>query len=115
MASETAVQQNIRLALGKRPDVRLFRNNVGMAETSDGRVVRFGLCKGSSDLVGWKSVAVTPDMVGKRVAVFIALEVKAGKGRTTEAQRAFLDRVAVDGGIAGVARSVGEAEALLCR
>jgi ribosomal protein S19 len=38
--------------------------------------VQFGLCKGSADLIGWKRVTVTPEMVGSTVAVFTSIEVK---------------------------------------
>jgi hypothetical protein len=109
---ETVIQQNIRLALGKISNVRVFRNNVGSVKTDDGRVVNFGLCKGSSDLVGWQSVTVTPDMVGQKIARFVAIEVKSQKNKPTPQQQAFIDRVNADGGIAGIARSADEAEAL---
>ncbi|MGZ8158379.1 MAG: VRR-NUC domain-containing protein [Methylobacter sp.] len=112
--AETVLQQNIRLALGKLPGVRLFRNNVGQAETSDGSVIQYGLCRGSSDLVGWKTVEITPDMVGQRVAIFTAIEIKTAKGRMSELQQNFINRVQLDGGISGVARSIEDAEAL-CR
>lgn len=112
--AETVLQQKIRLALGKIPGVRIFRNNVGQAETSDGSVIQYGLCRGSSDLVGYVSTEITPDMVGQRVAIFAAIEIKTGKGRVSETQQNFIDRVQFDGGIAGVARSIEEAEAL-CR
>ena len=112
--AETMLQQNIRLALGKLPGVRMFRNSVGQAETSDGRVIQFGLCRGSSDLVGYVSTEITPDMVGKRVAIFTSIEIKTKHGRVSELQQNFIDRVQLDGGISGVARSIEEAEAL-CR
>jgi hypothetical protein len=111
---ETVLQQQIRAALGRLPGVRIFRNNVGSAETSDGRFIQFGLCKGSSDLIGWTSVEITPDMIGQRVAIFTALEVKAGRGRASGVQQAFINRIEQDGGIAGIVRSVEDAEAL-CR
>ena len=61
---ETNIQQRIRLALGTREDVRLFRNQVGqLPDPRTGRPVQFGLAKGSADIVGWKTVEVTPDMV----------------------------------------------------
>jgi hypothetical protein len=110
---ETVIQQNIRLALGKLPSVRMFRNNVGQAITQDGRPIQFGLCKGSSDLIGWKSITVTPEMVGQKVAVFTAIECKAGRNKPTQQQRAFISRVLTDGGIAGVAYSVEDAEAII--
>lgn len=57
-----------------------------------------GLCKGSSDLIGWKQIVITPDMVGKTIAIFTALEVKYGSTRTTEEQQNFIDQVNKSGG-----------------
>ena len=113
LVSEMAVLRKVLDACG-RGEVRLFRNNVGALEDKNGRIVRYGLCKGSSDLIGWRSVMVTPDMVGQRVAVFVALEVK-DKGRLTQEQQVFLGVVACAGGIAAEVRSVEDAEAALRR
>lgn len=122
--SEAAIQDDIRLAVGGR--AVLFRNNTGMAWSGDARrlpdgsvLVRNprpfhgGLCRGSSDLVGWRSVEITQDMVGQRVAVFCAIEVKSPRGRTTEEQQTFLANLRAAGGFAGLARSVQDALAAL--
>jgi hypothetical protein len=107
---ETKIQQEIRLGLGMRDDVRLFRNQVGqLPDPRTGRPVQFGLAKGSADLVGWKTITVTPDMVGKEVAIFTSIEVKALKGRATENQQAWMNCVEKAGGIAGIARSTEDA------
>jgi hypothetical protein len=110
-SNELAVQNTIRLAVG-RGRTRLFRNNSGALKDANGRLVRYGLCTGSSDLIGWHTVTITPDMVGQQVAVFTAIEVK-DKGRPTAEQLQFIDVVRAAGGRAGVARSVAEAEAIL--
>ena len=92
------------------PGVRLFRNNCGALKDADGRLIRFGVANpGGSDLIGWRSVTVTPDMVGQKIAVFLAIEVKGERGRATDEQRRFIDRVRLDGGLAGIARTVGDA------
>ena len=107
---ETKIQQEIRLGLGTREDVRLFRNQVGqLPDPRTGRPVQFGLAKGSADLVGWKTVTITPDMVGQEVAVFASIEVKTPTGRPTQYQQAWLSAVEKAGGIAGIARSVDDA------
>lgn len=107
---ETKIQQEIRLGLGMRDDVRLFRNQVGqLPDPRTGRPVQFGLAKGSADLVGWKTITVTPDMVGKEVAIFTSIEVKALKGRATQHQQAWMSCVEKAGGIAGIARSTEDA------
>ena len=107
---ETKIQQEIRLGLGTRDDIRLFRNQVGqLPDPRTGRPVQFGLARGSADLVGWKTIEVTPDMVGQRLAVFTSIEVKTPGGRPTQYQKAWLRAVDNAGGIAGIARSVDDA------
>jgi hypothetical protein len=120
--SEQNTQQSIRLALSSG-DSRVFRQNVGLAWSGssvvrlpngkvlieDARPIHVGLCKGSSDLIGWKTVTITPDMVGSQVAVFLAVEVKGPKTRISPEQTNFIDRVASAGGLAGIARSVEDA------
>jgi hypothetical protein len=112
MTSEQHIQQRIRLACNRGP-TRLWRNNTGRLRDERGQLVTFGLCPGSADLIGYRTVVVTPDMVGQRLAVFAAVEVKATKGRPTPEQTAFLEHIRDAGGIAGIARSVDDAESLL--
>jgi hypothetical protein len=90
---ETNIQQLIRLEAHKY-DITIFRNNVGQFENKAGRWVRFGLCKGSSDLIGWHN----------KTGRFVAIEVKRPSEKVREDQQNFLDKVKAAGGIAGVAR-----------
>lgn len=107
--SESAIQQRIRLALS-RAGVVMHRNNVGAYRDETGRVIRYGVGHpGGSDLIGWTPTVITPDMIGRTVAVFTAVEVKAPKGRPTDAQINFLAQVLNAGGLAGIARSADEA------
>ena len=115
--SESATLQRIKLAVGGRPDCRVFRNQVGQGwygklisgpAPINGRVVldgarplKAGLCPGSSDLVGWRTI--------NGVARFVAIEVKSEREQTTEAQDFFLHAVRRAGGVGIVARSVEEA------
>jgi hypothetical protein len=124
--SEGDNQANIMLALG-RGATRLFRNHVGQGWTGkfartegpftillEARRCTFGLCVGSSDLVGWKTVTITPDMVGQRVALFTAIEVKRNTGGvTSEDQSKFVTAVRMAGGLAGVARNPDEARVIV--
>lgn len=105
---ETNIQQRIRLHLSNLR-CKLFRNHVGVIKDQNGRTHRFGLYKGSSDLIGWTPVEITQDMVGSTVAVFTAIEVKTPKGRPSREQKSFIAAVARDGGFAGVARSPDQA------
>jgi hypothetical protein len=82
--SEAAVQANVRLkaaALGWH----LWRNNLGAAELKRGGFVRFGLANDSpklnavlksADLIGHRPHLVTPEDVGRTLAVFLSIEVK---------------------------------------
>ena len=110
--SEHEIQQRIRLACG-RGAVRLWRNNTGALVDQQGRFVRFGLCKGSSDLIGLRSLEITTELVGLRLAQFVALEIKTAQGVLRPEQQAFLRLVQQLGGVAAVCRSVEEAEQLL--
>lgn len=113
----------LRLSAGS---TRLFRNNVGEAWMGLPRTlltggiviakpvrVKFGLVKGSCDLIGWHSVTVTPDMVGQTVAVFVGIEVKSAQGKVRPEQQTFIDAATAAGARVGVARSVEQAEAIL--
>ena len=110
--SEHEIQQRIRLACGRGP-VRLWRNNTGALVDQQGRFVRFGLCKGSSDLIGLRQLRIEEQHLGLELGVFCALEIKAAGGRPTAEQRQFLEVIRNRGGLAGVARSVEEARQIL--
>ena len=76
--------------------------------------MQFGVgSPGGSDLIGYRRVTVTPEMVGQDLAVFAAVEVKTPKGRVKPEQQQFVDHIRGAGGIAGIARSVDEAKNIL--
>lgn len=130
MTRESSTQRQIWLRIASLAGVIVFRVNAGRAWLSgagparrqaDGSVVvpaarpvalGFGLVDGTpvvgaADLCGWRSVEITADMVGCRVAVFASVEVKRadGGGVVGEAQRRWRDTVIAAGGIAGIATS----------
>lgn len=131
---EMPVLQRILVAVS-RGATRLFRNNVGQAwvgarphqcrrpETitlrpgdvvvRQARPFHAGLCVGSSDTIGWTTVEITPEWVGRRVAVFTGIEVKGDGGRASDDQLQFIGQVQAAGGIAGVARSADEAQGII--
>lgn len=86
MKSEAVVSKEVMIE-ASRLGFRVFRNNVGTFKTMDNRIVKTGLCTGSSDLIGW-----TP--CGK----FAALEVKRKGGKATPAQLNFIAQVKKAGG-----------------
>lgn len=120
VASEGRAQSEIRLEAA-RAGVRLFRNNSGALKDEFGRLVRFGLGNESkaindrlksSDLIGWRRVVITQDMVGTTLAQIVAREIKhpgwtyTGTDREV-AQKAFIDLMNADGGDACFATGVG--------
>lgn len=108
--------QDIQLALSNNWD-RFFRMQAGtFRRLYDDAKVTIGV-PGMSDLIGFHSRVITPEDVGKRVAIYTALEVKSATGRTDkhrlQLQSDFHIMVRLGGGIAGFARSVDEAKAIL--
>jgi hypothetical protein len=94
---ERNIQQEIRIASALVPELTLWRNSTGVAERA-GRTLRYGLCRGSSDLIG--ILAPTGRLC--------AWECKTEVGRLSEEQRLFLAHVRSRGGFACVVRSVEE-------
>lgn len=102
MTREGALMRQIMLAVSEAGAI-VFRNNVGFATYPNGTVVKYGVCNpGGSDLIG-----LAP---GGR---FLAIEVKVPGQRPTPEQQRFIDAVKAAGGVAGVARTVEEALAIL--
>jgi len=131
---ETNIVRKIMLAIGINTNIRIFRNNTGSAwigasvkftkrqsvnvEAGDvliknARFFNAGLCVGSSDLIGMKSTEITSDMVGQKIAIFTAIEVKQPNGRTSKEQINFINMVNSLGGIAFIAHSDDEAKSFL--
>ena len=111
---ETKIQQEIRLALGRIKNLRLFRNETGqLPDPRTDRWVQFGLAKGSSDLIGFKTIKITQDMVGSSVAQFVSIEVKTPTGKPIQIQQNWLHCIKSAGGISGIARSIEDAKKIL--
>jgi hypothetical protein len=98
---ETDIMRACMLALSEA-GCTIWRNNCGVLKNPAGIPIRFGLCVGSSDLIG-----IAPD--GR----FLAVEIKTCKGRATPDQVKFIEAVRKRGGIAGIARSPEDALELL--
>lgn len=104
MNPETALQNQIRLAVSQHlPHITLWRNETGAFKTLNGRVVRFGLCPGSADLIGIK----------RPTGQFIAIEVKLPGQKLKPDQTHFLQHIRTHGGIAGMVTSIQQALSLL--
>ena len=122
--TETELQALILRAAGSKRHVRLFRNQVGEGYVgkalrdpegvflSDARHVRMGLFPGSGDLIGWRTVTITPDMVGRCIAQFLSIEVKTPTGKLRPDQRNWADQISAAGGLAIIARSTSDTDNL---
>lgn len=117
--SEDEVDQLVQLEAAKI-GLLLMRNNSGALKNESGTPVRFGLHNispeqndkfKSSDRIAIMPVTITPEMVGKTVGVFVAVEMKkhpwkyTGKDRE-EGQKNFIDYINTRGGIAFFCESV---------
>lgn len=137
--NESDLQKEILLKLG-RPPVILYRNNVGIGwvgkssgpisrECSvilhpgdvvvrNARPLHAGMGAGSADLVGYVSRIITEDMLGQRIAQFLAIEVKnptPGKAsvKNADIQNKWLSSVVKAGGKAGIAKSLDDASIII--
>ncbi len=121
MKLEQEVDQLIILEAGKFGN-HLWRNNSGMLYNSMGTPVRFGLGNDSSkknevmkssDRIGPTPIIITREMVGRKIGVFTAVEVKSEDWKWTGtdreiAQNNFINMVLQAGGFAGFANTVDE-------
>lgn len=100
MTPEQEATLEVRTCASSR-NLRVFRNNNGVASVPGKRPVRFGLGNESEefnsqykfgDLIGITPIVITEDMVGKTVGVFTNLEVKP-KGELESTKRKALNKV----------------------
>ena len=128
---EKQVRHDILEHFGLRPEITLFPNPVGSgwvgspqgqyknSEAGESIVIKnfrrinFGLRPGSSDLIGWLTVRLGCGTSGKVIAAFLAFELKSPTGRPSPEQLNFIEQVRRAGGIAGVVRSIEDAEKLI--
>jgi hypothetical protein len=134
MSNESSVQKKIWQALS--PTSTLFRLNTGKAWTgsappqrlSDGsiflpgaRPISLGFCfantdpvVGAADLIGYTTIEITQDMVGKKMAIFTSIECKnSNGGHKLKEQQHWMNNIRMAGGIAGFAKSTDEALSII--
>jgi hypothetical protein len=111
---EGSVNKEIAAWRNTKPGLVLERNKRRLATPVGyhSPIMLGWLVDGSSDWVGYRSVVITPDMVGKKLAQFVAIEAKSKDGVLKDEQEKFLNALKDAGGCCGVARSFEEAEAL---
>lgn len=103
--SESQILAKVRLKASKL-HYTLWRNNIGAYMDAKGHWIKYGVCNpGGSDLIGYREITITPDMVGKKIAQFCAIEVKTPNGKIKKEQALFLSAINLAGGVAYVARS----------
>lgn len=88
---------------------RLHRNQRYKGQTIKGAWVDCGVGgDGGSDLIGYRILTITPEMVGKKIAQFVAQETKVKDKKGSLEQERFLNRIRLDGGLACVSRSIND-------
>lgn len=121
MKDESTVSQEIQIQ-ARHYDCTLMRNNAGACIDNTGRLVRYGLGNlskkqtevfASSDLIGITKITVTPEMVGRTLGIFTAVEVKKEAWKPEKkldkretAQFNFINWVKAQGGIAFFANNI---------
>lgn len=104
MTPEGRIQAEIRLALGREPDVTLWRISPSAPGATGGRVIKTAP-DGIADLCG----ILAP--TGR----WFCLEVKTASGRMRPEQQQWADLVRSRGGFYAVVRSVDEALSALAQ
>lgn len=93
---ESALIRAVLLAVGARPDLRVWRQNTGAARLPSGRIVRFGI-PGAADISGILRG-------GRRLEI----ECKSRDGRLSALQERFCRVIQHHGGLYILARSVDD-------
>lgn len=127
---EAKSSQEVKLRASKW-GCRLYRNNSGMLFNRDGVPVRYGLGNiskkhnahiKSSDEIGLTPILITQEMVGKKIPVFTAIEIKTDKfhmkdsyrdGSREAAQLKFINIIKELNGIAGFARNANDVDRMI--
>lgn len=119
--SESDVQEKIQIISPYYGTLQ--RNNSGAFKDATGRWVRYGLHNvskkqnsilKSSDLIGITIVTVTPEMIGQKLAVYTAVEVKKPgwrynpKDKKEVAQKNYINWIKNMFGYAGFAQSIDD-------
>lgn len=133
--TESEIQNAIFLAFGREPDVKLWRNNSGVAEepvVTRAHVERLigmlrrcefmsaldlllALLKQKPRFTRYGLGVGSSDIVGIVRGLFVAMEVKTESGRVSKEQQKFVNLVNARGGCAAIVRSVDDVGALIER
>ena len=107
--AETKIQNRALLAVGCRADVLATRLQSGVFRSYDDpeRIVKVG-DPGIADTMVFVATVITPDMVGKTIAIPAAAEIKTATGRQSKSQKEWQAAFEGRGGIYRVIRTPEE-------
>lgn len=103
--SEEDLQKQLACKFAEVGYGRLWINDNGLGYRKSGRGFKYGLGKGTSDLIGFT------DINGQ--AVFTAFEVKMPTGRASKEQLNFIKVIQDNGGISAIVRSWEDIEEVI--
>lgn len=113
--TETTVQSEIRHALALIPGVVVWRNNTGALRDETGRMVRYGLADGSSDLIACAWGRFVAIECKRQMPAWMRPGSRAKPSAHELEQLAFIAQVEEHGGVGGIAWDVPSAMAILMR
>ena len=109
MNPETRIQNQAFIDVGQRDDVMIWRqvSATVRAYSNPQQVLKIGQ-PGMADACMGVAVTITPDMVGKRVAILCQPEFKTARGKQRDAQEKWERAITAIGGIYRLIRSPDE-------
>lgn len=103
---ETDLQKTLAIGFSDNGRLWINDNGFGFHKIGDKYIgFRYGLGVGIADLIGYTEVVITEDMVGRRLPIFTAFEVKTSSGRPSVEQEKFIAFIKSKGGIGAIVRS----------
>lgn len=110
---ETKIQNRCLLTVGKRRDVLAWRQQVGKYRSLHSDAVISIGDVGMADIGMVVAVEITPEMVGKRIGVYVGAEVKTDTGRQRPEQKDWQRVLESRAGVYRIIRSEADIVALL--
>lgn len=92
----------------------LRKNRRGMVDLASGAKMPIGLSEPLIlDEIGYMTITITPEWLGRKVAVLMAIEDKTETGVLAEHQQRCIEELRDAGAIAGVSRGPEDSERIL--